>query len=454
MKNTLRLRLLIFCLVPSLVPRLGLADTTTPLVATGTGCSGGTDATDQAGQGNCSAKDLIKSSSARLANLKVSNASDITAAEAKYEKSWKSCVDAQKAAATSCKENMSPNLASAMAAVAGIAASMMGGGANGSCSGFGSAMNNANQGLNGYSSSCTNNKNACTSGCGSGVEALDSLKSAANAATCGSGDTACLAGLAAAKQALASSLAQEKDTSDKTSVAGKNQLCGGDYANSLASAAMGIASTLAGMLQGNQCAQDTAAATTPTTAVNCLDPAQALTPTCLCEANPRLTGCSNGLQKMSDVGRSDEMTGVTATGAGVNSGAPTLKAADNSITPGALPGDTGGASPGGGSPGSPLGGASNLAAQGKEKEGGGGAGSNLNTSILSGFSSGGGGGGSRFPASKEDYRAFLPGGAKDPNKIDGSALLQQISGEGGKSNWEKVRQRYFENHASFLIKEK
>lgn len=83
----------------------------------------------------------------------------------------------------------------------------------------------------------------------------------------------------------------------------------------------------------------------------------------------------------------------------------------------------------------------------------------MNTNILGGTDGGGGGGGGRRSSSsgEDSFRssslsAFLPGGAKDPNRgvAGAGAAAAGISGAGGKSNWQKVNERYNDNRSGFL----
>jgi hypothetical protein len=75
----------------------------------------------------------------------------------------------------------------------------------------------------------------------------------------------------------------------------------------------------------------------------------------------------------------------------------------------------------------------------------------LNPNILSGEYGGGGGGGFRgrngydLPANSA-YRAYMPGGAKDPSRATASdSKTNDVTGAGGEDNWKKVSNRYRDN---------
>lgn len=79
----------------------------------------------------------------------------------------------------------------------------------------------------------------------------------------------------------------------------------------------------------------------------------------------------------------------------------------------------------------------------------------LNANILGGGGGGGGGGGwgarGGGSDSSKGYRSYLPGGDKDPNKMAGQqSWTKEVTGQGGKSNWEKVKDRYRDNKSTLL----
>jgi hypothetical protein len=217
----------------------------------------------------------------------------------------------------------------------------------------------------------------------------------------------------------------------------------------LGSAAAGIAAMIAGMMQGNKCADETAATTTT---VDCTDASQAQTPACLCAANPRLAGCALASATSSD-GGSSTMGSTTGNTTASTGGDPTLSGTGDGQLAGATNSDNTdsglGGSAGVGSPlgdGGSLPGAPDAKAEAAGKSG-------LDTNVLAGAgggSGGGGGWGSGWNGGSEDkYKDYLPGGKKDPGAA-GAAFAKEVTGGGGKSNWEKVRDRYIDNKPTLL----
>ena len=77
----------------------------------------------------------------------------------------------------------------------------------------------------------------------------------------------------------------------------------------------------------------------------------------------------------------------------------------------------------------------------------------MNANILggeAGGSGGGGGGGWNGGDGDPALRKYLPGGERDPSSMAGKAMIKEVTSQGGKSNWEKVRERYRDNKPTLL----
>ena len=113
-----------------------------------------------------------------------------------------------------------------------------------------------------------------------------------------------------------------------------------------------------------------------------------------------------------------------------------------------------GASNIGGGAGNPVGMDGGSGAAGGSTGGAGKAVSKVNTNILSGEGGGGGGGGGSFGggsgSSRDALRQYLPGGKRDPAQIAAQAVSKEVTSQGGKSNWEKITDRYRDNKPSLL----
>lgn len=199
-------------------------------------------------------------------------------------------------------------------------------------------------------------------------------------------------------------------------------------------------------MEGNSC--DTSSSTTDLS-VLCTEAAYENTTQCLCYKNPLTQGCPNATTASgsSTFGATATTPGTTGTGTALVVGSD----GGSGVTPG-----TAGAADAGGAP-PPSGGGSGLDGGSADPGGAGGAGaagaagSKTNPNILGGVSGGGSGGGGFNGGAAEKLQAYLPGAAKDPNAA-GTAANSQVTAPGGKSNWEKVRDRYIDDRSTLLNK--
>lgn len=81
----------------------------------------------------------------------------------------------------------------------------------------------------------------------------------------------------------------------------------------------------------------------------------------------------------------------------------------------------------------------------------------LNANVLGGYGGGGGGGGGAGPGYGTNdvdpkLKAYMPGGEKDPSRSIASQFAKEVSPPGGRSNWEKIRNRYRDNTRTLLTK--
>jgi hypothetical protein len=272
-----------------------------------------------------------------------------------------------------------------------------------------------------------------------------------------------LPGYASQKATVAKLIKQETTDKDNRSMAGKALLCTAKYAQLALSAVAGIASIAGAFKQGKSCEEETDASagkTAETAAEKCTVAANAQLPECICLKNPMLEGCgaivskatdnaSGGLSALSSVGTGD------GSASGLSSGdlmggkeIADMPQREASSDPAGVGAPMGGGSAGLGGSGGGFGGAGrDPAADDKGKS--------LNTNILGGTGGGGGGdwgssGGSG--SDKSGYRSFLPGGSKDPLKAAGAqqSWTKEVTGQGGKSNFEKVKDRYNDNKSTLL----
>lgn len=80
----------------------------------------------------------------------------------------------------------------------------------------------------------------------------------------------------------------------------------------------------------------------------------------------------------------------------------------------------------------------------------------MNANVLGGFGGGGGSGmggtGPGYGETDPKLKAYAPGGDKDPNRTIASQLAKEVTAQGGRSNWEKVKNRYRDNIRTLISK--
>ncbi|UOF02989.1 hypothetical protein [Bdellovibrio reynosensis] len=380
------------------------------------------------------------------------------------------CVKTHSGAAYACLENWSPNILTGVTTLNTLMSTVGSVAVKDQCSKFARGMDIAKAAMTAYTAACGSAKAGCGFYCVSARDALkDFKKSAARAEAVSCKNPA--AGCGSAVTDFNTSLRSMSKMADdelkgnvQRSTAGKAGLCTEKYANLLTSAVAGIASLMNAIKQGKECEEETEG--DPTTPASdplkekCSDPANANLPECICLKNPRTPGCSNAFEKPGDLSAGGNIgTGATdRTNIAAPTGGPDLGPqgpADMPIPERNPTSDSGGV-------GAPSGGGASLGGGGLS--GGGGAGGDkseaskkgLDTNILGGAGGGGGGGGwgaaGGGSSANSKYRSYLPGGKNDPNKgMAGSqAWTKEVTGQGGKSNWDKIKERYRDNKGTLL----
>lgn len=409
--------------------------------------------------------------------LSPSKTSTLTAPLNVYKTGKASCVTDQERADFICRDSTSPELASTIAKVNGALTLIGSVAVKDACSNFAKVMDVAKAGLSAYSAACGAMKANCSSSCVKTEAALIKMQKVLSSEVgtailrtpCEPNNIECMScGNYASTQrpgyinAAIKSISMDLNKAEVKSISGKVTLCVGKYAELLGSAGLGIASLVASAKQGQSCdaATDGTGAVGPDLAnldVKCAIDTYKNTSECICHLNPRQTGCANSLEKTGNTDKtamsasrgsnmgSTGAGGVSLPSGGLDSGSPEFANKSGSSAGGAGAPVGGGSGIGGGGSG---GGGSGSAGNGDEGHKG------LNTNILSGSGGGGGGGfGGGFGGSGSDskYRPYLPGGAKDPHRgVAGQSVGNEVTGQAGKSNWEKVRERYRDNNSTLL----
>lgn len=381
------------------------------------------------------------------------------------------CSSREKTTEYICREKSNPALVEALPLVQGIVTAVSG--TQDACSKFGKATALLNKALLVYQATCSGAKLLCQNSCEKSKTILEQAK-ATVLSNISSGITeiekmnpsnkeVIKKALEHGRSALTTAIDRELSaTAD--SIASNLKTCTG-FDKQLASAAVGIVGVVKSLGDANKCAAQTAA-TTPTPAppytlpgkADCSVDVNKTLFECICPLAPNTKGCPNATTPSSPTassGLSPSDIAALSTKSGV---APVIPTGGAPELPPVGKGDGSGT----GTPGAPISGGS--AMDGGSGAGGGptpGAqrsGSRLNANVL-GSEGGGGGGGGGWGGGSEGgagggdpaLRKYLPGGANDPTGLAGkAAVAKQVTSEGGKSNWEKVRERYRDNKPTLL----
>lgn len=427
---------------------------------------------------------LAKSAGANVPEL--SRLEELDSAASYYSNLHGTCVKTQATASWLCREKTSPELQKTLNNVNTVASMITGVAVQDACSNLAKIARIAQAGLTAYTAACSAARASCEASCDTVKTNLDRIKkitesSGGNLSTCfpgsmGEGAAQCSSyssTVGGELQAVTTTVKKDSAMSGGTedegvaakSIAMKDKACTYTYGNMLVSAGAGIASMISSFKQGQQCDEESEGTGTENVAGGaavdkCADAATAANdPECICKANPRTPGCSNSYQKAND-GTASRLTSQGAElGTANNAGTNTLPGIESD--PFASLRDLASTNSGGGDSsgiGAPTGGGGGLSGFGGG--GGGGVGEQgeaakkgLNTDILSGAGGGGGGGGfGSYKGSDSKLRQYLPGGAKDPSQgVAGQqAWKNEVTGQGGKSNWDKIKERYRDNKNTLL----
>ncbi len=397
-----------------------------------------------------------------------------------YQSHYGKCVTTQNAASKWCVEKSSPHLQEGLNIVNTLASGLTGMAVKDSCSTI-SKMMQAGQGvLTLYTASCSATRAACEASCSfvlSSLKRIMQLNNPANLAECSEFGSPISPTAAAActkfvtsvnliSSEIAIKARLDSDSSNDQSTAMKDKACTYGYGMMLASAGAGIMSMVKTFSQSSNCdkkSDGTGGQPTALAADKCKIPGNANTPECICLASPRTPGCANSLDKAGQnvnpgylaQSSPDSNLGLNKkdlTNLDLGGGNAARDPANTNPNSGSAGGN---GPPVGGGGGAGLSGSGGGAGGGADKAGADGEKKGLNANIFGGGSGGGGGGGWGRDfgggADKSGLRSYLPGGAKDPLKMSGQQNWnKEVTGQAGKSNFEKVRDRYRDNNGSLL----
>ncbi|WP_413289338.1 hypothetical protein [Bdellovibrio sp. HCB337] len=395
-----------------------------------------------------------------------------------YVESQKACASREDKANYFCKESRNPDIKKYLMVAQVLSAGLSG--MADACSKWGKVMDFGNKALTAYQAACSSMRGYCMSACGDAVKSIQNQIRHSNELSKKVVDQSQKAIVEYTQQKndhevkryqrLQSNIPKRVESyqkevlepelqvkNDFKSVQEKKVTCDG-YAAQLASAGVGILSMAKSFGEANECedktSTDAVAAATP---VDCSIPANKQNNmTCICQDAPRTPGCEGGLDNTLSAMNADSLRNASTSDFVPTAGGDKVNLGGDA---GGLDLSSKGTDGGGGSslPGGPMGGGGGLGGSGGGFGGGPDKGqaarkSGMNTNILGGEGGGGGGGSWGGGYADPALRQYLPGGQKDPKAMaaQSAEASKQVTSQGGKSNWEKVRERYRDNKPSLL----
>ena len=340
-----------------------------------------------------------------------------------------SCVTRTTAAKTLCLENSAPALGKFMndygplIQAAGGAVSSI----SGSCEDLGKAINAANMAMSAYQVACASSQGLCESACTSVAKTYTSYNSAISTA----GATA---SIASGVHTTEMGIMKKNETVTQGACV--------SFKVNTANAMVGIIAGVQSYAQAKSCETKTA----ETGGIDCTNPQNASynSKACMCTRNELPAAECQGMGVALSGGvkappiSSGDRSGASVSGEG---GGPDLGIGPNDSPTASLGGSAGGA-------GAPVGGGSGAGGGGAPGGGAQDGVSNprrINTNIIGGFGGGGGGGGGTGGPGYGEVDAKLLKQAAEKSRSLASQTPPQITGQAGRSNWEKVKSRYIDN---------
>lgn len=357
------------------------------------------------------------------------------------------------------------------------------------CSSMADTMNKVQLGLTAYSGNCAFQQGSCSNSCSSTMEGLQTMQAALKkldiAPVCKTAKTNCEAAMAGGppcsdqesemfnaykvnqpdvhinnlkngegqafvkREITGSDTSQEKGSEPAANTIKQRMAACKGYMNNVQSASMGILSAMQNAAKSKECEKK--AQSTPDAGVDCTLEKYANNQKCICEKNPRMVGCGNTETNQASAygATSTPITNTTTAGGGsiTNSTEPTARKPGAADAAGDVGGAQAGAAAGGGGTNMDGGGGGS---RGDSRGGAPGSVRRLNTGIYGGEGGGGGGGmgGGRAPAEKA--KESLVNDPKFREAREKELLRAQIGLPAGKSNWDKVRERYSKQKGTLL----
>lgn len=361
-----------------------------------------------------------------------------------HEMAAKACHGGVKKTDTACQPGSNPSAQQAQGQAnqysqqtnqASLGAAGSGGGQSNNCGGMGDLMKNMQPPMQQYNAQCAAARETCKTSC----EAASKRS-----------ETAC-ASIKDPKKKIACEANANIVKQCNTKTAGACE----SYSQQTAAILEALKTVAMQMMQMQKCQEDQGldCAKDPTNVqclkddtVKCTDPKNYSNPTCICQANPSAAGCPGAdSRKLSDIAGRDPNSRDSES---PSTALPTLS--DSTGLDGNKRGASAGGAPGMGAGGGVGGGAGGGRGVNDPTNAGAGA-KPANPDVLSGDYGGGGGGrggmGGGYP---EATNSGLGAALKNADARKTASAAGSLTGANGRSNWQKVRERYRDNRPSLM----
>ena len=371
-------------------------------------------------------------------------ASSVSVAAKNVFEAIKSCNMKTKIANTMCLESSSPALGSFMAKyglmlqVAGQTVKSL----TDQCDDVGKLLNLSTVAISAFQVACSTAQGVCSSSCSSVEPLADAYFKAGNAAI----NSAASGSVEIETADIHMQNAMQIKLRTKAALA----LCA-SYDIKAETAIGAVVIGLTGMKQAQSCKEQTASTDSGIDCTNPQNPAYNQK-SCMCTRNELPAAECQNQVVANTVKAPNVQTGGKVVFDKDGNPVPDFSAAENGA-PLAADGSSSAGLPGAPSGGGGGGGVGASGGSGKAQDGfAGGGGRRYNTNVTGGFGGGGGAGFGSGAGYGEDASlgAYKPGGAKDPSRTIASQLAKEVTGQGGRSNWEKVKSRYIDNSRKLL----
>lgn len=403
-----------------------------------------------------------------LRSFPLANGNAVVDAAEAFASAAKNCTKETKTAQMACTEGCSAPLSDGRAQAAKTSNEMKGTAqANGASKKAAVALEQEAGGFRAFLADCSPKLDKCQASCKDALDKLDALENAIKGVRCESYSAVnatlfgqCKASLAAAANAVSAVAKKERRTDDIKSRGGKSTECNGTLANNKkkADSALGgldkaitaaLGAALQNMASSGSGSGGTASAASDAAALDCAGK-DAGTSTCLCQTNPR--SCNQQVAVSTGIGVNAGAGSTSSSGSSGSGASAPSTTLDPNRDPAGLPVGTGTGGGGGSGVGAGGGTPSPAPSSGTVLPASAGARASA-AGLYTGYEGGNGGSGYDSAGDSEGDAKRTKSNSLARGLMGANARRPEMPGltsSGGRSNWEKISNRYVDNSPTLL----